>query len=67
MKKIEDSNQVKSISSLPKDYTGKVYIEDSQAIFFLEKGLIHREDGPALIYDDKTKESLFFIHGILKD
>lgn len=39
---------------LPKDYTGIWYCEEEKYTAWALNGKYHREDGPAVVYDDGT-------------
>ena len=46
MLKVDNSLQI------PEGYTGSVYVDMGKHIRWYVNGKIHREDGPAIIYDD---------------
>jgi len=46
--------KVKYSNEIPEDYTGVVRREDG-TIFWFKGGKVHREDGPARIYNDVFK------------
>ena len=42
--------------SIPNRFTGVCYREDREKICYYLEGLLHREDGPAVVYDNGTQE-----------
>lgn len=45
----------RTIFLLPENYTGCCYIEENKGIYHYLKGLWHREDGPAIIFDEGSR------------
>jgi len=47
--------------NIPKGFCGKCYVEQQMAVVWFKNGKVHRDDGPAVVYDEEGEnEQPFF-------